>query len=125
MTHNSPVERSDRSDRKPAVVCSDCGVRKRIEFENEAVAFYRRHRSVTGHDIEWELIDAVEQVASDDLRSIIDELQARFPDGVPIGVITVAMSERGATIGETLGDIRELRMGGELYEPRDDHLRVT
>lgn len=30
-------------------------------------------------------------------------------------------SKRGLTIGETLAAIREQRMAGELYEPRDDH----
>lgn len=70
--------------------------------------------------------DGVPKVTSEgDLEEVIATLEGRFEDDVPIGVITAVMSERGHTIGETLSAIRERRLGGELYEPRDDHLRVT
>lgn len=108
------------------VICPDCAVSMAIDDVNEAVAFYRRHRAVTGHDVEWErteLDDAT--VPGEDLRSVIAGLEARVEGDVPLGLVAVAMSERGLTIGETLEAVRELRMNGELYEPRDDHLRVT
>ncbi len=110
-----------------AVVCADCEVHKELEDANEAVAFYRRHRSITGHDVEWVRadLDVSTDLLGGDVGTVIAELEDRFEDGVPIGVITAVMSERGHTIGETLSAIRELRMAGELYEPRDDHLRVT
>lgn len=124
MTTDTPKSRDERTPL--AVVCADCATRKELEDANEAVAFYRRHRSITGHDIEWVRTDLdVPAASEDDLKELVDELEGRFEDGVPIGVVTAAMGNRGLTIGETLSAIRELRMGGELYEPRDDHLRVT
>lgn len=108
------------------VTCPDCAVRKPIDDVNEAVAFYRRHRAITGHDVEWERAELDGgRVAGEDLRSVIATLESRTGGHVPLGLVTVAMGERGMTIGETLEGVRELRMNGELYEPRDDHLRVT
>ena len=112
-----------------AVVCADCEARKELDDANEALAFYRRHRSITGHDVEWvgaDLdLDVSPGIPNGDIGAVIAEREDRFEDGVPIGVITAVMSEHGLTIGETLERIRERRMAGELYEPRDDHLRVT
>jgi hypothetical protein len=124
VSADSP-ERRERGG--SVVVCPDCELRKAIETPNEAVAFYRRHAAITGHDVDWERtdVDDLGAVTDDDLRGVIRTLEGRFPEGVPIGVVTAAASRRGATIGETVDAIRELRMGGELYEPRDDHLRVT
>lgn len=109
------------------VTCSDCALSKGIDDPNEAVAFYRRHHSITSHDLEWDRADfpLLESVRSDDLKTVIDQLEAQCPDGVPIGLITAAMSRRNVTIGDTLKAIYDLRMRGELYEPRDDHLRTT
>ncbi|WP_336344596.1 hypothetical protein [Halalkalicoccus ordinarius] len=116
-----------RGERAPlSVVCTDCEVHKEVGDANEAVAFYRRHRSITGHDVEWVRADGVPKVAPEgDLKEVIAGLEGRFENGVPIGVVTAVTSERGRTIGETLSAIRELRMAGELYEPRDDRLQVT
>lgn len=109
-----------------SVVCADCEVHKELEDANQAVAFYRRHRSITGHDVEWVRADEVPTVAPEaDLEEVIAALEGRFENGVPIGVVTAVMSARGHTIGETLSAIRELRLAGGLYEPRDDRLRVT
>lgn len=120
--------RPNRGERAPfAVVCADCEVSKELDDANETVAFYRRHHSVTGHDVEWARadLDVPEAASETDLGELIGELQERFESGVPIGVVAAAMGERGHTIGETLAAIRERRMDGQLYEPRDDHLRVT
>lgn len=94
---------------------------------NETVAFYRRHRLVTGHDVKWVRtdLDVPEATSETDPGGLIGERQGRFEDGVPIGVVAAAMGERGHTIGETMAAIRELWMADELYEPRDDHLYVT
>lgn len=65
------------------------------------------------------------KVSKGDPSELIGEREGRFEDGVPIGVVTAVASERGLTIGETSATIRDRRMAGELYEPRNDHLRVT
>lgn len=108
------------------VTCPECAVQESIDDVNEAVAFHRRHRAITGHDVEWERAELDGgRVPGEDLRAVIVELETRVEGNVPLGLVSVAMSERGMTIGETLEAVRELRMNGELYEPRDDHLRVT
>ncbi|WP_224336508.1 hypothetical protein [Haloprofundus halobius] len=106
-----------------AVACSECEVLKEVDDPNEGVAFYRRHHALTGHDVEWERIDFdAGDVPSGDLKAVVRELERRYDGGVPVGVVTAAMSEQRASMRETLDGLRELRMNGELYEPRDDHL---
>ena len=89
------------------VVCADCELRKELATPNEAVAFYHPHRSITGHDVSWERadIDLLRRVPAGDLKTVIEglALEGEFADGVPTGVITAAMGERGHTIGEMLG----------------------
>ncbi|WP_254545808.1 hypothetical protein [Halomarina pelagica] len=123
--------------RAPFVVaCPDCEVRTATDDPNETVAFYRRHRAVTGHDLAWE---RAEFDGADDLRpdadgtdgpgggeavlaAIVDDLEGTYGNGVPVGIVAAAMGARGVPMGETLERIRALRMRGALYEPRDDHL---
>lgn len=83
---------------------------------------YRRHASVTGHDLEWERADLDVAVPGGDVKTVLDELGDRYESGVPIGVLTAAMSEQDVSIAESLEEVYDLRMTGQLYEPRDDHL---
>jgi hypothetical protein len=103
--------------------CPECDVDLRTETPNEIVEFYRRHYRVTGHDVEFERapMELAEDVASDDLKDVIWQLQEQYENGVPIGVVAAVMSDRGLSIGETLDEIHEVRMTGGLYEPQDDH----
>ncbi|KZN22459.1 hypothetical protein A4G99_19790 [Haladaptatus sp. R4] len=116
------------SEQEPAPFvagCPDCGERKEAGTPNEVIEFYRRHRALTGHDVEWEYADygsAGEPPDDADLKSVVLELGERFEDGVPLGLVTAAMGERGRTVGETLDELRELRMTGHVWEPKDDHV---
>jgi hypothetical protein len=108
------------------VTCPDCVIHKEIEDVNDAIVYYRRHYSLTGHDLVWDRADFDSSaVSSNEPLAIIAELEAQLASSAPIGLITVAMSKQGTTIGETLEQIHDLRMAGKLYEPRNDHLRVT
>lgn len=109
------------------VSCPDCRVQKEVDQPNDAIAFYRRHTKLTGHDIEWVHADFEEEdvPTEGDVKAVIETLEHRFEDGVPIGVIAAAKSLQGATIDEALSEIRTLRMKGELYEPKDDHISAT
>ncbi|WP_293033589.1 hypothetical protein [Natronococcus sp.] len=115
-----------------AASCPDCDVDLHGDDPNEIVEFYRRHSSVTGHDVEFTRIqpDLTDAVTEDDLKEVytledvVAQLEAEYEDGVPIGAVAAAMSEQGLSIGETLEKIHEIRMGGGLYEPQDDHLRA-
>lgn len=115
-----------------AASCPDCDVDIRSDEPNEIVEFYRRHSSVTGHDVEFTRIqpDLVDAVTEDDLKEVytledvVARLETEYDHGVPIGAIAAAMSEQGLSIGETLEKVHEIRMGGGLYEPQDDHLRA-
>lgn len=105
--------------------CPNCEVRKETERPNEVIAFYRRHRNLTGHDVEWEFVDheSVSSVAeNEDLKTVVLELGAELADGVPLALVTAAMAEQGYSIGETLAELRELRMTGHVWEPKDDHV---
>ncbi len=114
-------------DHSSSVVCGACDLSKEFEDPNEAIAFYRRHRSITGHDVAWDRVDfdSLEPLSKDDPASVIAALEDRFEDGVPLGIVSAAMASEGLTIGDALSEIRSLRMEGKLYEPRDDHVRVT
>ena len=56
-------------------------------------------------------------------EAVLDALDEQFKGGIPLGIITAAMSKQGWTVGETIAALHELRMSGALWEPRDDHLR--
>ncbi|WP_137290333.1 hypothetical protein [Natronorubrum halophilum] len=106
--------------------CSDCGTTKTAESPNELIECYRRHSRHTSHELVWTRADvAFELPAADDLERIVGELETHYEEGVPIGIVAAAMNDRGATIGETLESIREVRLTGALYEPRDDHVAVV
>ncbi|NUB93469.1 hypothetical protein HT576_20955 [Haloterrigena sp. SYSU A121-1] len=112
-------------DQAPYVaVCPECDVDLQTDAPNETVEFYRRHYRVTGHEVEFERaqLDLDEDVASDDLKDVVWQLQEQYENGVPIGVVAAVMSDRGLSIGETVDEIHEVRMTGGLYEPQDDHL---
>ncbi|WP_226482186.1 hypothetical protein [Natrinema amylolyticum] len=103
--------------------CRECGIDMEPDSANEIVDFYRRHRRQTDHDViltraEFEF----DPPTDDDLVTVIADLENRYENGVPIGIVAAAMSERGFSVGETLDEIHEVRMTGALYEPRDDHL---
>ncbi|AGB39047.1 hypothetical protein [Natronococcus occultus] len=123
---------SDRRDPAYAARCPDCEVDLETDAPNEIVDFYRRHYRVTGHDVTFERIEpslgeAVTEDVLDEVYTLADvvaQLEDEYDDGVPIGAVAAAMSDRGRSIGETLEAAHEIRMNGALYEPRDDHLRA-
>jgi hypothetical protein len=93
---------------------------------NEIVEFYRRLQRVTGTDVEWVSAEhpAVRNAPeSGDVEHVLRELDGDFENGVPIGIITAAMSKQGQTVAETLSALYDLRMAGSVWEPRADHLR--
>jgi hypothetical protein len=118
--------RTSRTERDPFVVeCPTCGVEKGVEAANEGLDFYRRHRKLTGHDVEWRrtTLDFDDPLPTDeDLKTVMWALDERFEEGVPVGVVAAVRSEQGRSMERTLAEIEDLRMSGELYEPRDDHL---
>ena len=126
MTASDQTDQTDRTTgRSFVVVCLDCQERRAVTDPNEAVAFFRRHERLTGHDVTWERVDLGETpVPDDDLKAVVAQLETRYETGVPIGVVAAAMGTRGHSMRETLDRIREVRLSGGLYEPRDDHLRT-
>lgn len=127
------------------VACPDCAVDRRTDDPAEVVAFFRRHRRVTGHEPVFEsadvpLRDVPEEgeetpgeddetpeedgktPEEDEVKAAIRALEPEFEDGVPVGVVAAVMHERGVSIAETLDRIYAVRMRGGLYEPREDHL---
>lgn len=108
------------------VACSDCEVDVRTDDPNEVVAFFRRHRRVTGHEPTLESVDVPRREVPEegDVKDVIRAIEPEFEDGVPVGVVAAVMHGRGVTIAETLDRIYEVRMRGGIYEPRDDHLRA-
>lgn len=93
---------------------------------NEVVEFYRRQNRLTGTDVEWIFCDhpAVAQAPdSGDIEGVLGELEEVFKGGIPLGIITAVMSKQGWTVGQSLDALYTLRMAGELWEPRDNHLR--
>lgn len=103
--------------------CRACGEECAADDPNEIVEFYRRHHGLTGHDVEWERADlpVLEEVPLDaDLQSVVEALDEHYENGVPLGIVTAATSRRGTTVGETLEEIREVRLTGRFWEPRDD-----
>ncbi|MBP2252391.1 hypothetical protein J2754_002737 [Halarchaeum solikamskense] len=108
-----------------AITCAACDFHAVITEPNDAIERYRRHRSVTGHAIKWEQTALGVGLDTNDIETALDALGDEYPDGVPLGVLTAALSEQGVTIETTLDAIYDLRMEGAIYEPRDDHVLVV
>ena len=110
-----------------AVSCPECDVQMETDTPNEIVEMYRRHSSVTGHDIEIEQAETsfADDIDGDEIEPVVRQLQEQYPNGVPIGVVTAVMSDRGLSLATTLDEIHERRMEGALYEPQDDHLATV
>jgi hypothetical protein len=106
--------------------CTRTGETIETTTANEVVAFYRRQQRLMDTDVEWVVADhdAISpELDADSVESALRELDDEFEDGIPIGILTAAMSNEGKTVGETLTDLYELRMSGSIWEPRSDHLR--
>lgn len=116
-----------QQDSAPFVAqCTETGERVEASTANDVVEFYRRRHSLTGADVEWVVADhpAVTQAPeAGDLGPVLHALDDQFERGIPVGIVAAATSKQGWTVGQTLDTLYELRMGGALWEPRDDHLR--
>ncbi|RBI62406.1 hypothetical protein DMJ13_11095 [halophilic archaeon] len=110
-----------------AVSCPECDVQMETDTPNEIVEMYRRHSSVTGHDVEIAQAETsfADDIDGDEIEPVIRQLQEQYRNGVPIGVVAAVMSDRGLSLAATLDEIHERRMDGGLYEPQDDHLGVV
>lgn len=106
------------------VTCPACELHISVSEPNEAIEIYRRHKRVTGHEIRWERTALGVTAASTETESVLTDLDDADSAGVPIGVLTAALSTRGVPISEVLDDIYDLRMNGKIHEPSDDHFRV-
>ncbi|ELZ96252.1 hypothetical protein [Haloferax sulfurifontis] len=111
-----------KKPRAGVVTCPSCDLHVAVAEPNDAVELYRRHANVTGHDVEWERVAFGAEAESDDVKEALIELGEDHPDGVELGRLAAALTDNGVAIGETLDAVRDLRMSGEIYEPRDDHV---
>ncbi|MGM0605138.1 MAG: LAGLIDADG family homing endonuclease [Halobacteriota archaeon] len=59
------------------------------------------------------------------LKGLIAEIETEYEDGAPIDEILERASEIGLNPTKAEGEIEKLRRKGEVYEPRQDHLRTT
>ena len=84
--------------------CRTCAEERATDDTNEVIAFYRRHHSLTGHDVEWKRADLpiLEDIPLNaDVLAVIEALNEHYEDGVPLGIVTAATSRQGMTVGET------------------------
>jgi hypothetical protein len=121
-------DENEQSQRPFVVTCPDCEVSKAVDQPNETVEFARRHHSLTGHEVEWERADldpgdVGDVLTGGDLKDVMWQLDEQYDDGIPLGIVTAVRSKQGVSMYETFDEIEELRMSGELFERRDDHLR--
>ncbi|WP_424000342.1 hypothetical protein ACOZ4I_13405 [Haloarcula salina] len=123
----SSVSRTDQRADVPFVARStETGDRIEASTANEVVAVYRRQQGLLDTDLEWVFADhqAVSEAPdSDSLETVLQALDESFQNGVPLGILTAAMSKQGWTVGDTVAEVYDLRMEGALWEPRSDHLR--
>lgn len=106
------------------VTCSACDLHITVTEPNEAIEIYRRHRSVTDHEIEWERTALSATTQSTDVETLLTDLAETYSEGVPVGVLTAVVSTQGVSISDVLEELYSLRMDGRIYEPLDDHFLV-
>ena len=117
---------STRSDTTYSAVCSVCETGVRSDDANETIAFFRRHRRVTDHDIELDHdgVGVDVEITDADVLRVVRKLQSTYDSGVPVGIVAAVMDDHDCSIDETIAQIHARRMDGKLYEPVDDHLRA-
>jgi replicative DNA helicase Mcm len=59
------------------------------------------------------------------LKGLIEEIEAEFDDGAPIDEVLDRAEEVGLDPSKAEDEIEKLRRKGEVYEPRQNHLRTT
>lgn len=121
---NTDNRSSTKSQTTYVAICPECDVTHQTDTPNEIIEFHRRHNRVTGHSVVFESaqLDLNEEVIDTNVKNIVSQLQDKYGNGVPIGIIAAILNEQAVSIDETLDKIREARMTGGMYEPRDDHL---
>ena len=131
VTDDSPDDTAtfdDSSEHEPFVAtCPDCDVKFEASDPNAVLEFFRRHHRHTGHDVVWTKTAFMFTLPqSGDVKSVLSALEPNFDsDGVPVGTLTAAMAEQGYAIGETLDALYDVRMRGNIFEPRADHVRAV
>ena len=59
------------------------------------------------------------------IKNLISEIEAEFEEGAPIEEVLDRADEVGMDATKAEGEIEKLRRKGEVYEPKQDHLRTT
>jgi hypothetical protein len=106
------------------VTCPACELHILVTDPNEAIEIYRRHKRVTDHEVEWERTSLNVTTSSTDTETVLTELADEYSEGVPIGVLSAALSAKGLAISEVLDELYSMRMEGKIYEPQEDHFLV-
>jgi replicative DNA helicase Mcm len=61
----------------------------------------------------------------ENVKGLISEVESEFEEGAPVGEVLNRSHEIGMDVSKTKQEIEKLRRRGELYEPKQDHLRTT
>jgi len=59
------------------------------------------------------------------LKSLISDIEAEYDEGAPVDVVIERAEEAGMEATKAEHEIEQLKQKGEVYEPRNDHLRTT
>jgi replicative DNA helicase Mcm len=63
---------------------------------------------------------------AEDLLSVVENLENRYDEGAPVNKVTErAKSRYGGSSQQVEEALDSLRQQGEVYEPRNNHLRST
>ncbi|WP_181687052.1 LAGLIDADG family homing endonuclease [Halorhabdus salina] len=59
------------------------------------------------------------------IRGIISDIEEEYDEGAPVDVVIERAEEVGMEASKAEHEIEKLKQQGEVYEPRNDHLRTT
>ncbi|MFB6128681.1 MAG: cell division protein, partial [Halorhabdus sp.] len=59
------------------------------------------------------------------IRGIIADIEEEYDEGAPVDVVIERAEEVGMEASKAEHEIEKLKTQGEVYEPRNDHLRTT
>ncbi|MFB6218319.1 MAG: AAA family ATPase, partial [Halobacteriaceae archaeon] len=59
------------------------------------------------------------------IRSLIDEIEADYDEGAPVEEVLDRAEEQGTERSKAEHEIDQLKQKGEVYEPKQGHLRTT
>lgn len=112
--------------------CKTCDEVWKFDDVDAAEKFKEEHGEVTDHEIARKPEEFQSSLNLDGsrltdniIKDAIIKIEREYEDGAPIQAVCAVLVESGVELSDVLDQIENLRVKGEVYEPKSGHLRTT